>query len=92
MRGPPRRRLADLLRVLEEALDQRPLARLDAAPVGSGIGPGGGRLGRVAGLAQDAGDAGVRVLDVVDRVLARLAAGQVEVQVEGGFVAALTMK
>ena len=40
-------------------------------------------------LRRIAGDPGVRVLHVVDRVVLRLAAGQLEVEVERGVVAAL---
>ena len=40
------------------------------------------------GFAQDAGDAGVGVLDVVDRVVVRLAAGELEVEVDRGVVTA----
>ena len=88
VRRPPRRRLADLVGELEQALDQRLLARLQRDARRLGVGPGGGLLPGRAGFAQDAGDPRVGVLDVVDRVVAGLAAGQVEVEVDGRLVAA----
>ena len=50
---------------------------------------GGGPL---TGLGEDAPDARVGVLDVVDRVLLALLPGQVEVEVERGLVAALNQE
>ena len=83
VRGAARGRLADLVGELEQALDQRLLGRLQRrARASASPAAAGGRLARVPGLAQDAGDPGVRVLDVVDGVVAGLAAGQLEVEVD----------
>src|SRR6188508_3401342 len=66
---------------LGEPLDELTLRRLDRAR--------GLRGGRSAlGVTQDAGDPGVRVLDVVDRVLVAALAGEVDVDVHRLFVAA----
>src|SRR5204863_5574451 len=61
---------------LEQPLHQLPLL---AGERPDGL---GGACGRAAGAAQDAGDARVRVLDVVDRVLLRALGRQVDVDVD----------
>ena len=84
MGSAARRGLADLVGELEQALDEVPLGRLQRR-AGSRR-PGLARL--AVGFAQDAGDTRVRVLHVVDGVVARLAPRQLEVEVDRGVVAA----
>ena len=75
VRAAAGRRLGDDGGELGQALDQ--VALLVREP-----GRRVGRRRRLAGVAEDPGDAGVRVLDVVDRVLLALLGGQVDVDLD----------
>ena len=63
-------------------------ARASGAPASSARDRRRRRQPGVGGLAQDRGDPGVRVLDVVDRVLGRLLLGQLDVEVDPVVAAA----
>jgi hypothetical protein len=103
MRGAPVSRQRHLRRELEQALGECPLGRLRGRRQGGlnrrGGGhrslvdpvalPGGRRDALGARLAQDARDPRVRVLDVVHRVVLRLLPCELQVEVDGGLVAAL---
>ncbi len=81
MRGSALDRLGDLGGEREQQLDQRPLARVQRRALG--VDHRRGRRGEalLADLREHRRDPGVRVLHVVDRVLARLLAREVEVEV-----------
>ena len=76
MRRAPLGRLGDDLRELGEPLDEVALLRRERRERCPTAGY------RAVRVAQDAGDAGVRVLHVVDRVLLRLLRGEVDVDLD----------
>ena len=80
--------LAHLGGELEQALDQLTLGGLERRSRGGRTGARCDQPRLGPGFAQDAGDASVGVLHVVDRVVVGLAAGQLEVEVNGGVVTA----
>jgi hypothetical protein len=77
----------DLRRELQQATDQRLLSRLQAG-LNDQLGPLGGglRRARALGPTKDLADPGMRVLDVVDRVLVGSRPRQLEVDVDRGLV------
>ncbi len=82
VRATPLGRLGDDGRELGEPLDQFALLRRKRSSYQAGTWLGGG-------VAEDAGDPGMGVLDVVDRVLLGLLGGEVEVYLDRLVVAAV---